>query len=34
VNVAVPRTLAGRGDVEVVLTVDGKTANPVTVSIR
>ena len=29
-----PRTLAGRGEVSVVLTFDGKPANPVTVSIR
>ena len=29
-----PQSLAGRGEVPVVLTVDGKTANPVTVSLR
>jgi uncharacterized protein (TIGR03437 family) len=29
-----PRGLAGRGEVNVVLTVDGKTANTVTVAIR
>jgi uncharacterized protein (TIGR03437 family) len=33
VNVRVPRSLAGRGDVDVVLTVDGKTANTVTVRV-
>jgi uncharacterized protein (TIGR03437 family) len=33
VNVRVPRSLAGRGDVDVVLVVDGKTANTVTVNI-
>jgi uncharacterized protein (TIGR03437 family) len=34
VNVHVPRTLIGRGDVDLVLTVDGKTANTVRVSIK
>lgn len=35
VNVGpVPRQLAGKADVEVVVTVDGRRANPVTVSIR
>jgi uncharacterized protein (TIGR03437 family) len=34
VNVLVPRSLRGRGEVDVVLAVDGKTANTVTVSIR
>jgi len=33
VNVRLPRRLIGRGEVDVVLTVDGKTANTVTVSI-
>jgi uncharacterized protein (TIGR03437 family) len=33
VNVRVPRSLAGRGDVDVVLVVDGKTANTVTVRV-
>jgi uncharacterized protein (TIGR03437 family) len=33
VNVRVPRSLAGRGAVDVVLTVDGKTANTVTVRV-
>lgn len=32
INLRVPRSLAGRGEVEILLTVDGKTANPVTVS--
>jgi uncharacterized protein (TIGR03437 family) len=34
VNVLLPRTLAGRGDVAVALTVDGKTTNTVRASIR
>jgi uncharacterized protein (TIGR03437 family) len=34
VNLLLPRTLIGRGAVDVVLTVDGKTANTVGVSIR
>ena len=34
VNVRVPRTLAGRGEVDVVLTVDGRTTNAVRVNIR
>ncbi len=34
VNIEFPRTLAGRGDVEVALSVDGKSANPVMVRIR
>lgn len=34
VNVEVPRTFAGRGDVDVVLTVDGKIANTVRVNFR
>jgi uncharacterized protein (TIGR03437 family) len=33
VNVRLPRSLIGRGEVPVVLTVDGKAANQVTVSI-
>jgi uncharacterized protein (TIGR03437 family) len=33
VNIRVPRSLAGRGVVDVVLTVEGKTANTVTVNI-
>ncbi len=33
-NVRLPRSLAGRGEVELNLTVDGKTANPVKLSIR
>jgi uncharacterized protein (TIGR03437 family) len=33
-NVRLPRSLAGRGEVEVLLEVDGKAANPVTVSVR
>jgi uncharacterized protein (TIGR03437 family) len=34
VNVRLPRALAGRGEVPIELTVDGKKANPVTVSVR
>ena len=34
VNLRVPRSLAGRGEVDIVLTVDGKTANTVKVDIR
>jgi uncharacterized protein (TIGR03437 family) len=34
VNVRLPRSLAGRGEVEVLLEVDGKPANVVTVSLR
>jgi uncharacterized protein (TIGR03437 family) len=34
VNLLLPRSLIGRGEVDVVLTVDGKMANPVRVSIR
>jgi len=34
VNVIVPRSLAGRGEVDVVLTVDGQAANTVKVNIR
>jgi len=34
VNALVPRNLAGRGEVDVVLTVDGQLANPVKVSFR
>jgi uncharacterized protein (TIGR03437 family) len=34
VNVTLPRSLAGRGSVDVVLTADGLTANTVTVTVR
>jgi uncharacterized protein (TIGR03437 family) len=34
VNLRVPRSLIGRGEVDVVLTVDGKTANTVRVNIK
>lgn len=33
-NLRLPRNLAGRGEVDVVLTVDGQTANTVRVSIK
>ncbi len=34
VNVVVPRSLAGRGEMDLVLTVDGKAANTVRVNIK
>jgi len=34
VNVPLPRSLAGRGEVEIVLSVDGRASNPVTVQIQ
>ena len=34
VNVAVPRTLAGRGEVDIVLAVDGRAANTVRVNLK
>jgi uncharacterized protein (TIGR03437 family) len=34
VNIAVPRSLAGRGEVEISLTVDGKNANPVKITVN
>jgi uncharacterized protein (TIGR03437 family) len=34
VNVIVPRSLAGAGEVPVILTVDGQTANVVTINIK
>jgi uncharacterized protein (TIGR03437 family) len=34
VNVLLPRTLVGAGDVEVRLTVDGRSSNTVRVTIR
>jgi uncharacterized protein (TIGR03437 family) len=34
VNVKLPRSLAGRKEVNVLLSVTGRTANPVTVSIK
>ena len=34
INVLVPRTLVGRGEVDVVLTAISQTANPVRVSVR
>lgn len=33
-NVRLPRSLAGRGEVDVYVTVDGKTANPVKLQIK
>ncbi len=34
INIAIPRGLAGLGNVEVVLRVDGKTANAVSINIK
>jgi uncharacterized protein (TIGR03437 family) len=34
VNILLPRSLAGRGAVDVVLTIDGQTTNPVTIKAR
>lgn len=34
VNVRLPRALAGKGEVDIVLSVDGRTANGVSVNIR
>ena len=34
INVELPRSLVGRGDVDVMVTVDGKTANTVRVNIK
>lgn len=34
INVAIPRSLAGRGEVDVALTVDGRTANRVRINIK
>jgi uncharacterized protein (TIGR03437 family) len=34
VNLAVPTSLAGRGEVDILLTVDGKVANPVKVNFK
>ncbi len=33
-NILIPRSLAGRGDVDVLVTVNGKTANPVKLRIK
>lgn len=33
-NIRIPSTLAGRGDVNVVLTVDGKSTNTVVINVR
>ena len=34
INVRVPKSLAGRGEVNVEVNVDGKTANPVKILLR
>jgi len=33
-NILLPRSLTGRGDLEVVLSVDGQMTNPVHINIR
>lgn len=33
-NLLLPRSIAGRGEVELVLTVDGKSANRISISVR
>ena len=33
-NVQLPSSLRGKGDVSVVFTIDGQTTNPVTISVR
>ena len=33
-NIRIPRSLAGRGEIAVVLTVDGKSANPVAINVK
>jgi len=34
VNLALSRSLIGRGEVAITLTADGRVANPVTVTIK
>ena len=34
VNIRLPKTLAGRGEVDVMLTLDGKAANPVKINLK
>jgi uncharacterized protein (TIGR03437 family) len=34
VNLPIPRSLAGRGEVDVVVTVEGKVANTVKINIK
>ncbi|MGE0132928.1 MAG: hypothetical protein AB7U82_33025 [Blastocatellales bacterium] len=33
-NIRVPRSLAGRGEIDVVLTVDGRAANTVKLNVK
>jgi uncharacterized protein (TIGR03437 family) len=33
INLRIPRSLVGRGEVEVVVSVDGQTANPARINI-
>jgi uncharacterized protein (TIGR03437 family) len=33
-NIRIPASLAGRGEVNVVLTVDGKSTNPVVINVK
>ncbi len=34
VNILLPRSLAGKGDVDVMLTIEDQTTKPVTIEIR
>ncbi len=34
INLQIPASLRGRGVVQIVLTVDGQTANTVSISVR
>jgi len=34
INVLLPKALAGRGEVDLLLSVDGKTANTVRINVR
>lgn len=34
INVSIPRSLAGRGETEIVVTADGRMANPLKISIK
>lgn len=34
INVKIPRALAGRGEVDVVLTIDGKETNPLRINVK
>ena len=34
INVKIPKTLAGRGEVDIVLTIDGKETNPLRLNVK